>query len=236
MRQLQLPIMSQSGPVAGKSCAVYCNASEDAIEIFLDGVVGDEYDGCDAASIARTLSIYKNTPVVMHVNSGGGSAYDGVHIFNALQQHPAPTTGIIQGMAGSAASLAIIGCDKVQATTASTYFVHYAQVLLMGNKKDLAHAIQQLTVLDEQVEQVYSEHSGRSIEQVKADLDGVNGDGTFFSAEEAVAAGYVHEIIRKSTYSAPKREEEATGTWQSAHRHRSAQLRLLQLSVDAETN
>ena len=70
---------------------VYFNAQQEEIEIFLTGVVGDEYTQSDAASIAGMLSANRGRPVNLRVNSFGGLAFDGLAIHNALEQHDGPT-------------------------------------------------------------------------------------------------------------------------------------------------
>lgn len=57
---------------------VFYAKNEDGIEVFLYGVVGDEYTQTDAGSIARILSADRNAPVTMRVNSFGGLAFDGL--------------------------------------------------------------------------------------------------------------------------------------------------------------
>ena len=88
--------------------AVFYAQNSDGIEVFLYGVVGDEYTQTDAGSIARVLSANRNAPVTMRVNSFGGLAFDGMAIYNALADHAGPTVGIIESVAASAASLAVL--------------------------------------------------------------------------------------------------------------------------------
>ena len=87
---------------------VFVNETADQIEIMLYGTIGDAYDQADAATVTRMLSANKNKPVTMRVNSFGGLAFDGLAIYNALADHSGPTVGIIESVAASAASLAVL--------------------------------------------------------------------------------------------------------------------------------
>lgn len=177
-------------------------ATDDTLDIWLHGVVGDEYTETDSASIGRLLASHRGQPINLRVNSPGGYAYDGVAIYNAILAHDGPSTGIIEGMAGSAASLAVLACDTVQCYAGAIFQPHYSLIGITGHQADLREALEMLQVLDNDLEQLYADASGQSIEKVKQDLMGNYGDGTRFSAEAAKEAGYVDEIIKKQKASA----------------------------------
>ena len=169
--------------------------SEDTVDIFLHGIVGDEYTQTDSLSIAMLLASNKGKAVNLRVNSPGGLAYDGVAMFNAIGSHDGPTTGIIEGMAGSAASLAVLACDTVKCYASAVFHPHYSIVMAVGHQADVREALAIQMVLDTDLEKRYAEKSGQTIDEVKKQLMGPNGDGTRMSAEIALAAGYVNEII-----------------------------------------
>lgn len=170
-------------------------ATDDAVDIWLHGIVGDEYTETDSLSIGRILASNRGKAVNLRVNSPGGLAYDGVAMYNAIDQHDGPTTGIIEGLAGSAASLAVLACDTVKCHSTAVFHPHYSLIMAMGHQAQIRDALAIQERLDQDLEEVYSEASGRTIAQVKSDLEGPNGDGTRFSANEALVAGYVDVVI-----------------------------------------
>lgn len=178
------------------SMQVLYNVTEDTVDIWLHGIVGDEYTETDSLSIGRILAANRGKPVNLRVNSPGGLAYDGVAMYNAIDAHDGPTTGIIEGMAGSAASLAVIACDTVKCHSTAVFHPHYSLIVAMGHQAEIREALAIQERLDQDLEEVYAEASGRSQKDVQVDLLGPNGDGTRFSAEAALAAGYVDEIIK----------------------------------------
>ena len=190
-----LPRMSTADIPESQTLGVYLQADDDGVEIMLHGFVGDEYTGTDSGTLAQTLSQNRGKPVTLRVNSPGGLAYDGVAIYNAIASHDGPTTGIIEGMAGSAASLAVIAADTVKSYPSGQFVPHYAIGLAYGHQSDLRDALTRLEKLDAEVEQIYAERSGQDLGTVRKQLLGPEGDGTQFSAKEAMEAGYVDEII-----------------------------------------
>jgi ATP-dependent protease ClpP protease subunit len=197
--------------------------SDDSVDIFLHGIVGDEYTQTDSLSVAQLLASTKGKAVNLRVNSPGGLAYDGVAMYNAIDSHDGPTTGIIEGMAGSAASLAVIACDTVKCYSTAVFHPHYSLIMAMGHQADIREALAIQEVLDSDLETVYSEASGQSLQQVKKDLMGANGDGTRMNAEAALSAGYVDEIIGHKK----QKQAASTGNLQASLALRQRKLRAL---------
>lgn len=52
---------------------------------------------------------FKPQPITLHINSGGGSIYDGMSIYAAIKNSPTPVMTIATGMVGSAALLVYLG-------------------------------------------------------------------------------------------------------------------------------
>jgi len=176
--------------------AVECEVTDESVDIMLHGMIGDSESGADSLTISKLLSDNKGKAVNLRVNSPGGLAYDGVAMFNAIQAHDGPTTGTIEGLAGSAATLAVIACDTVRCYQAGVFQPHYSMIMAMGHQADIRNALDAQVRLDLDLEKVYASSSGQSIETVKGQLLGPHGDGTRFSAEQALAAGYVDEVIK----------------------------------------
>jgi len=185
---------------------VFWAESDDGIEIFLYGVVGDEYTETDAGSISKVLSANRNKPVTMRVNSFGGLAFDGLAIYNALADHSGPTTGVIESVAASAASLAVLGADRVQMQANAIYHIHEGLAMGYGHIADLRETIDWLEKFNAAAIATYAVKTGKSEEALAAALLGANGDGTKYTAAEALEMGFIDEILqaKKSTKTATK--------------------------------
>ena len=200
MRYFTKPILHLTGKLATSCCdpewhIAYMQTS-DALDIWLHGIVGDEYESTDSASVGKLLAQNRGKDVRLRVNSPGGYAYDGIAIFNAIVAHDGKTEGLIEGRAGSAASLAVIACQSVRCHDGAIFQPHYSIVQAVGHQAEIRDALAVQEQLDADLERMYATRSGQSLDKVKQDLMGPNGDGTIFGAEAALAAGYVDEVIR----------------------------------------
>jgi len=171
------------------------NVSENSVEIFLTGEIGDEYTQSDSASIAKLLSSHRGKSVTMRVNSGGGLAFDGLAIYNALAQHDGPTTGIIEGLAASAASLAVLGADTVKMHANAVFHIHEALGIAIGHKQEMLDMVTWLEAFNVAAIDTYAAKTGKPVEYLAAAMLGEHGDGTKYSAAEAYDVGFVDEVI-----------------------------------------
>jgi len=175
---------------------VFWAESDAGIEVLLFGTVGDDYTETDAGSIQRILSANRNKPVTMRVNSFGGLAFDGLAIYNALADHPAPTRGIIESVAASAASLAVLGADRVLMQANAIFHIHEGLAAGVGHIADLRETIDWLEKFNAAAVATYAAKTGKPEEELAQALLGANGDGTKYTAAEALQMGFIDEILQ----------------------------------------
>lgn len=199
------------------------NKTDNSIEFFLTGEIGDEYTQSDSASVAKILSANRGKAVTMRVNSGGGIAFDGLAIYNALAQHDGPTTGIIEGLAASAASLAVIGADTVKMHANATFHIHEAIGISIGHKQEMLDMITWLDAFNAAAADTYAAKTGTPPEYIAAAMLGEHGDGTKYNAEQALAIGFVDEVI---PHKGKSKQRNATA---GAYNYASARYRISKL-------
>ena len=221
---LSLP-KSIENAVKDENFRVFWNDSGDDLEIFLYGVVGDEYTESDAGSISKILSKDRNKPVTMRINSFGGLAYDGLAIHNAIADHKGPTTAIIESVAASAASLAAIGADSVKMYNNATYHIHEGIGFAYGHIAEIKETIDWLENFNEAAVKTYAAKTGKSEKVMAAALLGANGDGTKYNAHQAFEMGFIDEIIEAGSSKKPKPKNE-TATLQNMLNYRIAKTAL----------
>ena len=184
------------------------NSTSSSVEIFLTGEVGDEYTQSDSASIAKLLSAHRGKAVTMRVNSGGGLAFDGLAIYNALAQHDGPTTGIVEGLAASAASLAVLGADTVKMHANAVFHIHEAIGLAIGYKQEMLDMVTWLDSFNEAAAETYAAKTGKPIEYLAAAMLGEHGDGTKYTADQALDVGFIDEVIQHKGKKTAKTSEK----------------------------
>lgn len=221
---LSLP-KSIENAVKDENFRVFYNDTADELEIFLYGVVGDEYTQSDAGSIARILSANRKKPASMRIASHGGLAYDGLAIHNAFADHDGPTTAIIESVAASAASLAAIGADKVKMYANATYHIHEGIGFAYGHIAEIKETIDWLETFNEAAVKTYAAKTGKSEKVMAAALLGANGDGTKYNAQQALEMGFIDEIIEAGSSKKPKPKND-TAKLQSMLNYRIAKSAL----------
>lgn len=127
----------------------------------------------------------------LHINSPGGDSFDGLAILNALRQHPANVTVVVDGLAASAASFIAMGADEVVMAPNSTMMIHDASGLCYGQAAEMREMADLLDKVSGNIAAIYAGKAGGTQEQWREAMQGE----TWYTAEEAVAAGLADRIL-----------------------------------------
>lgn len=180
----------------GRMRMEFTNAKDsDPAEIAIYGIIGDPFDGADANTLGRFLRDNRKRAVNVRINSPGGLAFDGITIHNALLQHDGKVTTTIEGSAGSAASIIAVAGSPARIYENANFFIHRASLMVAGNADVFREALGWLTQLDDAIARTYKAKTGKSLDKVMEQMVGDGGDGTPFSARDAVSHKYVDEVI-----------------------------------------
>lgn len=129
-------------------------------------------------------------PLNVRINSGGGDAFDGITMMNALRDHPHTVNGTVAGMAASAASIIAMGCDSLAMAPGSQLMIHRASVGVYGNAAELKSWIAELERMDTSIAELYQARAGGDL----ADWETAMADETWYTPKQAVAAGLADHI------------------------------------------
>lgn len=100
-------------------------------------------------------SIPQNAPVNVYMNSGGGDAYAGLAIANMIRRHKGKTTGHVDGLAASIASVIVSGCDKVIIHNGGQFMMHKPLTIAIGNANDFKTTIKRLDACQDCITDIY---------------------------------------------------------------------------------
>jgi ATP-dependent Clp protease, protease subunit len=119
----------------------------------------------------------------IYVNSGGGSVFAGLAIYNMLKRSKANKTVYVDGVAASIASVIALAGDKVVIPSNAFMMIHSPWTVAMGNSKDMRKMADDLDSIEEGIMKVYEENlaDGVDIEEVR---DMVKAE-TWLSGDEA---------------------------------------------------
>lgn len=165
------------------------NSTETTVDLYFYGDIVDSWWGAwdDADqypdSIKNFLDLAKGKDINIYVNSGGGSVFSGMAIYNMLKRHNGYKTVYIDGLAGSIASVIALAGDKVVMPSNAYMMVHKPWCGLNGNATELRDMADTLDKIEEGILNVYKENlaDGIDIETIK---DLVSAE-TWLTGEEA---------------------------------------------------
>lgn len=148
-------------------------------------------DAISAKSVAEALP-EDGSDVVLEVNSTGGLVTVGSEIYTALKNYKGNVTAEVVGIAASAASVAIMGADKVVISPTAQIMIHKALFgYVSGNSDDLDSASSALKASDKGIVNAYVEKTGLSEDEIMSLMKAE----TFMSAQDAVEKGFADEIM-----------------------------------------
>ncbi|WP_159583988.1 head maturation protease, ClpP-related [Streptococcus halichoeri] len=153
-----------------------------------------DYYGMEAASAKSIIEQFPedNNDIVLEVNSNGGLVTVGSEIYTALRNYKGKVTAEITGMAASAASVAVMGADKVVMSPTAQMMVHKALFnCVSGNSDDLDKASNALKSSDKAIVNAYVAKTGLSEDEI---MDLMRNE-TFMSAQDAVEKGFADEVM-----------------------------------------
>jgi ATP-dependent protease ClpP protease subunit len=141
----------------------------------------------DARSVNEAIQSVGEADVIdVHINSRGGSAFEGLGVASILRDHPARVEVTIDGVAASAASLIAMVGDKVTIPANGLLMLHEASVIVQGRQKELAAAVSMLAAVNTAAISLYMAKSGKSESEVRTILAGE----TWYTGQQAVDAGF----------------------------------------------
>lgn len=148
-------------------------------------------EAVSAKSIAESLP-EDNSDVVIEVNSNGGLVTVGSEIYTTLAKYPGNVTVEVVGMAASAASVAIMGADKVLMSPTAQIMIHKASFnYVSGNSDDLDKASNALKSSDKSIVNAYARKTNLS----ENELLELMTNETFMDATTAIEKGFADEVM-----------------------------------------
>ena len=141
------------------------NATESSADLYFYGdIVGSEWekweneDTCPADVINFLDQVKDVQQLNIYVNSGGGSVFAGLAIYNMLKRHKAHKTVYIDGLAASIASVIALAGDKIVIPSNAFMMIHKPWSWTAGNATDLRKMADDLDRIEQGILNVYAEN------------------------------------------------------------------------------
>ena len=144
-----------------------------------------------AAEFVPAIDAVTDSHIDLHISSPGGDVFEALTIMNALKEHPATKTVYIDGLAASAASFIAVGIGgEVIMRPGAEMMIHNAQGGAWGDMNDMHAIIERLESASATIADIYAAKTGTDAAEWRAAMDAE----TWFSADEALAAGLVDRV------------------------------------------
>ena len=148
--------------------------------------------------IAQMLFLEKEDPkadIHLYINSPGGSVYAGLAIYDVMQFVSCPVATTCVGMAASMGAILLAGGEKGKRTILpnSRVMIHQVSSGFRGTIADINVQAKETNYLMNNLMEILSKHTGKDVEQVRADCD----RDYWMSAEEALEYGIIDEVLYK---------------------------------------
>lgn len=170
------------------------NPKEADVSIFGE-IVSYKWEDEDttAASFQKDLKALGDVEQInLHINSPGGSVFEGIAIGNMLKQHKAKVIAHVDALAASIASVIVASCDEVVMPENSMLMIHNPWTLSMGNAAELRKQADDLDKIAQSSVITYLAKAGDKLneEKIKEIMD----EETWLSAEDAYEIGLCDEV------------------------------------------
>jgi ATP-dependent Clp endopeptidase proteolytic subunit ClpP len=191
---------------------VEAKKGSDITKVYIYDEIG--FWGTNAKDFAAALDEIDTKQIHLHVNSPGGSVFDGIAIYNAIKNHDSKVTAIVDGMAASAASFLIQGADVRQISRNAQVMIHDAKAFAGGNAAQMRQAAELLDKISNEIADIYATNAGG--DHTATDFRDIMKSGdTWYNGNEALDMGLVDEVTdNPDTSDAP--EEATKNSWNAS--------------------
>lgn len=162
-------------------------------EINLFGVIGNVGGerGITAQQVKTLLAKMDQTqPLIVRIDSEGGSVFDGLSIYEAFRAYPGPKKAVIESTAFSIASYIAMAFDDVEIAENGYVMVHEPASSVDGTASEMTKSAELLAKLDQSMVEAYARKTGLSEAEARMLMQ----DETFLNASEALNYGFVTSI------------------------------------------
>jgi len=134
-------------------------------------------------------------PILMVINSPGGSVDSGFAIWDQVKMITSPVTTLVTGLAASMGSILSLCAPKGKrfATPQSRIMIHQPSIhgVIRGQATDLDIQAKEILKTRRQIVEVYAKETGKPHHEIDKAID----RDSWFSADEAKAFGLIDKIV-----------------------------------------
>jgi len=198
--QTLVPMVVEQTARGERAYDIYSRLLKDRV-IFLIGEIEPHMANLIIAQMLFLESENPDKDISLYINSPGGHVTAGLAIYDTMHYIKPDVSTVCLGQAASFGALLLASgaAGKRFCLPHATVMIHQVLGGYQGQASDIEiHARETLRV-SEQVNTILSRHTGKSIDQIKKDVNRDN----FMTAKEAIAYGITDGILEKRLQQVP---------------------------------
>ncbi|MEP7171141.1 MAG: head maturation protease, ClpP-related, partial [Bacteroidota bacterium] len=170
------------------------NQAGEIPEILLFGYIGNYEQNNSKSFVSDFKKLEAKHPVInVRINSGGGSVFDGIAIYNALKNSTSEIHIFIDGLCASIASVVAMAGKKISMSKHSQFMAHRVTGGVSGDAEQIVEMANLMIQLENSLVDIYSSRTGIAKEEIKNNWM-QTGKQKYFTAMEALELKLVDSI------------------------------------------
>ena len=189
-----VPMVVEQSNKGERAYDIYSRLLKERI-IFLTGQINDNVASLITAQLLFLEAEDPKKEIYLYINSPGGLVTAGLGIYDTMQYVKPDISTLCIGQAASMGSFLLAAGTKGKRFSLpnSRVMVHQPSAGFQGQVTDIEIHANEVSSLKKRLNEIYSKHTGKSVDEVKAALERDN----FMTAEVAKNFGLIDEVVEK---------------------------------------
>lgn len=164
--------------------------------VFIGTGIDDTVSNIIQAQLLFLESTDRTKDIQIYINSGGGSVYAGLGIYDTMQYIQPDIATISIGISASMAAVLLCAGTKGKRTALkhSRIMIHQPSGGADGQASDILIVAKEIQLLKNELYEIISQHSGQEISKIEKDSD----RDSWMTAQEAKEYGMIDEVLIKN--------------------------------------
>ena len=187
-----VPMVVEQSNKGERAYDIYSRLLKERI-IFLVGPINDNVASLVTAQLLFLESEDPKKEINLYINSPGGLVTAGLGIYDTMQYIKPDVSTLCIGQAASMGSFLLAAGKKGKRFSLpnSRIMVHQPSAGFQGQATDIEIHANEVLALKKRLNEIYSKHTGKSVDDVKKALERDN----FMTPEVAKAFGLIDEVV-----------------------------------------
>ena len=189
-----IPMVVEQSSKGERAYDIYSRLLKERI-IFLTGQINDNVASLITAQLLFLEAEDPKKEIYLYINSPGGLVTAGLGIYDTMQYIKPDISTLCIGQAASMGSFLLAAGTKGKRFSLpnSRIMVHQPSAGFQGQATDIEIHANEVLSLKKRLNEIYSKHTGKSVEEIKSALERDN----FMTADTAKGFGLIDEVVEK---------------------------------------